>query len=533
MWEERMTTRVFWAAVVAFRLWNALFVRTFFNPDEYWQSTEVAHRLVFGYGHLTWEWSDDAQLRGFAHPGIFAGLYKLLQLLDVDSRWAVAYGPRLLQGLLAAANDFFLYKLAWAYVGAKAAKWALFCQLFSWFTFYVMVRPFSNCVETVCTTAALALWPWKFLEDGAASKKCSDANPVKRSHRALSLMLAALGVLFRPTSVVIWLYPGVMHLLQSRDRAHLVFGVVLPIAIVTLLAMLCIDRLGYGEWTFVPYNFFKFNVLEGKDKLYGEHPWSWYFLQGYPAIVGTALPIALVGYLTIPSSKKDLGRTIMSALFVYSYASHKEFRFVLPLLPPAFVYAGYCLRNLERRLYFQLREKTQWNLLRLAAVVVIVPNLLTACYLSRSHQRAPEEVMDYLADRIQQTPEATVHFWTPCHATPYYSYLHQNASMWFPDCSPANRARTEGSESSQLERDPRRFVTKLYHLSPPDSRVSDSAFLELPTYVVTYSTIAAKTESLLAHMRFVEAAAFLHSDVSGDADSTEVVSSMLVFKRMA
>ena len=47
-----MTTRVFWAAVVAFRLWNALFVRTFFSPDEYWQSTEVAHRLVFGYGHL-------------------------------------------------------------------------------------------------------------------------------------------------------------------------------------------------------------------------------------------------------------------------------------------------------------------------------------------------------------------------------------------------------------------------------------------------------------------------------------------------
>lgn len=47
-----MTTRAFWTAVLAFRLWNALFVRTTFNPDEYWQSTEVAHRMVFGYGHL-------------------------------------------------------------------------------------------------------------------------------------------------------------------------------------------------------------------------------------------------------------------------------------------------------------------------------------------------------------------------------------------------------------------------------------------------------------------------------------------------
>ncbi|ETI44012.1 hypothetical protein F441_11145 [Phytophthora nicotianae CJ01A1] len=164
MFEELPTTRIFWVSVVAFRLWNALFVRTSFNPDEYWQSTEVAHRLVFGYGYLTWEWQDDAQLRGFAHPALFAGLYKLLELLNLDSRWAVAYGPRLLQGLLSAANDFFLYKLARNYFDAKTAKWALLCQFFSWFTFYVMVRPFSNCVETLCTTAALAYWPWKFLE---------------------------------------------------------------------------------------------------------------------------------------------------------------------------------------------------------------------------------------------------------------------------------------------------------------------------------------------------------------------------------
>lgn len=52
MLEGLVATRGFWALVAAFRLWSALFVRTSFNPDEYWQSTEVAHRMVFGYGHL-------------------------------------------------------------------------------------------------------------------------------------------------------------------------------------------------------------------------------------------------------------------------------------------------------------------------------------------------------------------------------------------------------------------------------------------------------------------------------------------------
>ena len=31
-----------------YRVANALAIRTAFSPDEYWQSLEVAHRLVFG-----------------------------------------------------------------------------------------------------------------------------------------------------------------------------------------------------------------------------------------------------------------------------------------------------------------------------------------------------------------------------------------------------------------------------------------------------------------------------------------------------
>ena len=34
---------------IIFRLLNALLLQTFFNPDEYWQSVEVAHRITFGY----------------------------------------------------------------------------------------------------------------------------------------------------------------------------------------------------------------------------------------------------------------------------------------------------------------------------------------------------------------------------------------------------------------------------------------------------------------------------------------------------
>ena len=38
--------------LVAFRVFNALLVRTSFTPDEFWQGPEPAHLLAFGTGHL-------------------------------------------------------------------------------------------------------------------------------------------------------------------------------------------------------------------------------------------------------------------------------------------------------------------------------------------------------------------------------------------------------------------------------------------------------------------------------------------------
>lgn len=74
--------------LLAVRVLNALATRTFFQPDEYWQSLEVAHRSVFGFGYLTWEWrtaSDGSSpLRSFAHPLVFVPGYWILRVLRLD-----------------------------------------------------------------------------------------------------------------------------------------------------------------------------------------------------------------------------------------------------------------------------------------------------------------------------------------------------------------------------------------------------------------------------------------------------------------
>ncbi|KAJ1553472.1 hypothetical protein HK096_007703, partial [Nowakowskiella sp. JEL0078] len=73
---------------LAFRIFNAFAVQTYFDPDEYWQAPEIAHRIVFGYGHVTWEW--ESKIRSFVHPLLYAIGYFVLKQTNLDyAIWVV------------------------------------------------------------------------------------------------------------------------------------------------------------------------------------------------------------------------------------------------------------------------------------------------------------------------------------------------------------------------------------------------------------------------------------------------------------
>ena len=69
---------------VAVRVGIALATRTFFQPDEYFQSLEVAHHAVFGYGQLTWEWLSPRPIRSIIYPALNIPVYWLVRVLNLD-----------------------------------------------------------------------------------------------------------------------------------------------------------------------------------------------------------------------------------------------------------------------------------------------------------------------------------------------------------------------------------------------------------------------------------------------------------------
>lgn len=110
---------------IALRICNCFLVQTSFVPDEYWQSLEVAHHMVFNYGYLTWEWTE--RLRGYTYPLIFASIYKILHLLGKDSVQLLIWIPRLAQALLSAIADIRLYSLMKQLENQQMARWV--CQV--------------------------------------------------------------------------------------------------------------------------------------------------------------------------------------------------------------------------------------------------------------------------------------------------------------------------------------------------------------------------------------------------------------------
>ena len=74
--------RIFFT-LLCLRIFNALTICTFFQPDEYYQSLEPAWNVVYGYGEITWEWKE--VIRGFMYPSIFAIAWRICKLLGIEN----------------------------------------------------------------------------------------------------------------------------------------------------------------------------------------------------------------------------------------------------------------------------------------------------------------------------------------------------------------------------------------------------------------------------------------------------------------
>ncbi|KAL5969115.1 GPI mannosyltransferase 3 [Taenia solium] len=230
--------------LIFLRLLNALMIRTTFVPDEVWQSVEVAHRWVYGFGALTWEWAPTVAIRSPLYPLFFAGIYKALAFSGVDSRDAIVLLPRLFHGLLTGVTDYTIYLMAIRLSGKSSAKWVLLAEMTSWFTAYCAPRSLSNSLEWALHAMAFRYYPWP--PNLGLSPTSTTTVPF--------LFHVCLCILLRPTAAVLWVPVCLHYFLRiwkeySFNDFRRTLCLALMIGLSYAAVSLGVDRLVFGRWT--------------------------------------------------------------------------------------------------------------------------------------------------------------------------------------------------------------------------------------------------------------------------------------------
>ncbi|XP_034536330.1 GPI mannosyltransferase 3 [Notolabrus celidotus] len=475
--ESSLNDGVLRARVVVFcvllRLINCFLVQTSFVPDEYWQSLEVSHRMVFKYGYLTWEWKEG--LRGFSYPLLFACIYKILYSINYDSVFLLIWLPRIIQAVLAAFADIKFFYLIQTLQSPDVAKWTFFCHLCSWFSWFCCTRTLSNSMETTLTCLALFYFPL----------------PESKTHSSKKyLTLVALAVIIRPTALIVWFPLLMYHFCQEEDKLRLITHNYIPLGAVAVVLSTVIDCIFYEKLTLVQFNFLKFNIFHGVADFYGSHPWHWYLTQGFPVVIGPHLPLFLHGCSLAFKKYKILLVSIVWTVLVYSLLPHKEFRFIYPVLPFCMFFCGISLARLKA-----------WR--RAAALVLLVSNLSAALYTGLVHQRGTLDVMSHiqtLCDTSSTQSPPDVLFLMPCHSTPLYSHVHCPINMRFLECPPDLGEEGYIDEADIFYDDPLHWL-----------RTSFPYKSSLPTHLVLFDVLEAEISVFLNGSSFARTAEIFHT----------------------
>ncbi|KAK4610648.1 GPI mannosyltransferase 3 [Fulvia fulva] len=478
---------IVFAGLLAYRLVNSRYVDTFFQPDEYFQALEPAWRSAFGPdagAWITWEWKEG--LRTSVHPLIFSLVYRVADwacsvfAVTPNTRADVLVAaPGVLQAVFAAILDLFTWRTAARVYGDDhaASPATLILTVISPWQWFCSVRTFSNSLEATLTAAAVHYFPWNwFLEVNKQAKSTSlqpespsssdgSAHESVRPPASLhvSLVFAATAFYLRPTNIIIWAAISVAILGSTRN---LMKAVTLALcaalngaAIVIVFALS--DFYFYGEWTFPPFRFLYLNLFQSLAIFYGSNRIDYYFTEGLPLLLTTALPFAGIGlWRSVVAGKANpkqnqierqtrfiFAFAALLTILVLSAIAHKEMRFIYPLLPLLHVLAAKPFASFFAPLPI---PKTRLRQVLLAGL--LAGNIYIATYVSTTHQRGVVDVVHYLRHRqeawfeavsqddsqgVTESANITVGFLMPCHSTPWRShFVYPEITAWALTCEP-------------------------------------------------------------------------------------------------
>ena len=492
--------------LIVYRVLFSFLMSTQFDPDEFHQTLEPAFCSIQPESHpckqsATWEWSTNltsglGPYRSSVNVLPYAAIYSLVP--SNQSGMVV----KLLNAVVAVVTDYSIYMICRTIYPKSSITplIAVFLSATNWFNCCALVRSYANSFECSATTLSLYLLSPLLVDSTPTHSNSNNSNSNSNSNTLLSARYFAaffcggICVCVRFSALFFYLPLGIFLTFSQRStnlKFEALFGLCAPASLLGVMFGVLLDRLFFGFWCAPFLSSLWFNVVEGKASLYGTHPFHWYFSQGLPAIAGLSLLPFLLNLAVPPPTTtptrafRKCNRFVLATYLVaHSISPHKEFRFLLPILPLICIESGdfignYYQRQRQRQQQYlqptyqlhQQKQQQQQHIMKVLAIVFLLLNLPHAIFLSTLWQGGAIKSVNFISNAISISSDpriVDIDIFLPCYSSPLYSYIRSpNIHIYSTDCSPTCRRpeNNEICESDRFEADPFDFIANHKHRS--------------------------------------------------------------------
>jgi GPI mannosyltransferase 3 len=386
-------------------------------PDELFQYLEQAHRLVFGYGLVPWEFRFG--VRSWITPGITSVCLYLLKAIHLDQPAIYIPTVKIFFSLISTSLVFSAYYIGKNLASKNAGKLAALCTCIWYELIYFAPRPLTDVLSTYALVGALA---------------CAVAPSDKRKPKLFGILLALSAAIriqnLLPATVI------VLFVLFKWPAKEWLKSCAAFLLMVFLAGF--IDFLTWGKFFVSYYNYYYFNITQGVLKSFGEDNLLKHFAGLTICSAGILAIFAILSLFKV--RKVWLPFSCATVIVImYLFLPHREYRYVFAVIPLLLVSGTISLEEIVSS-KFSLREST-WAY-RITIIVFAGVSILGVLndlplekkiYRTTPLFRKQDSLLAYryLSERtgVEGILDATRPWWR----TGGYYYLHRDIPVYFPE----------------------------------------------------------------------------------------------------
>lgn len=444
----------------------AIFSYGFYTPDEYFSIIQFVNFKLGGLPHSQMHWEYHSYFRPWALPFFYYCVIKFLLMIGIKNPFILAFFFRFFSGIIGwfALNAMALLSCKWI-LKPNEKIIQLRVLFFLYFIPFLLVRTSSENLSgsIFILSFFLLVYPAASLVKGKMTLK------QLYLHFASGILLG-LSFEFRYQSgilvaaLLVWLL--IIKRLPLRYMLIICLGIAISISIGSL-----IDRWGYGQWVFPPWNYVRICFFEKVLDNFGISPFYAYItmLIKHPMLPINILIIVGAFCFWIRYPKQPLTWITLTFFLVHSCIGHKEVRFLFPIALPATLFIIMGLAN-GFTLTLRIQKLIPSKLCKAFNTLLYSINIVALLFLCFSARQPEIKMQKFIYHNV--SPESRWYF---CKYNPYALYRQ-----------PMTFYRPHSLEIDSIET-PQSLERLLSRLTYPTYFISCASYFVDPVIINTYN----------------------------------------------